>query len=110
MRFQDFLFEAREVVVEVGVTIPAGLGTLCGGVAGINHCGEHGGAGEESGYEEEGEGVQHLCFSCFAVGSEWVNKALDRTDTFSPRAKMMGLSAPEKESKTSQLERQRLEE
>jgi len=55
--FQDFLFEAREVVVEVGITIAAGLGTLGGGAAGADSRGEHGGAGEESGYEEEGEGI-----------------------------------------------------
>lgn len=74
VRFQDFLFEAREVVVEVGITITTTtrLGTFCGGVvrvAGIDHRGEHGGAGKESRYEEEGEGVQHLCFVRFAVGS-----------------------------------------
>ena len=39
-----------------------------------------------------------------------MNKAFYRTDTFPSRAETMELSALEKESKTSQLERQRLEE
>lgn len=36
-----------------------------------------------------------------------MNGALDQTGTLFSRAEMMELSAPEKQSKTSQLERQR---
>jgi len=67
VRCEDFLFEAWEIVVEVGITIAARWRTLGVGAPGADSHGERGGgAGEESsGYEEEkeGGGVQHLCFT-----------------------------------------------